>query len=61
MDSVLTVVVVGGRSKSIVRLSMLFDFIDERVIGSVRIILCDDVLFDIESADIQRTAVGGGI
>jgi len=40
---------------------MLFDFIDERVIGSVRIILCDDVLFDIESADIQRTAVGGGI
>ncbi len=38
-------------------ISTLFALADGRVIGSVTIILCSDVLFVIESTDIERTAV----
>lgn len=52
---------VGGRSKSTVTLSTLFDLAVERVTGSVTMIRDGDVIvFAMESTEIDRTAGAGG-
>ena len=52
---------VGGRSKSTVTLSTLFDRAVERVTGSVTMIRDGDVVvFAMESTEIDRTAGAGG-